>query len=734
MKTKLLLLLFSISSLFLKSQEKPNILFIIADDLGKYLPMYGDRQAQAPTIEKIGENGLIFDRAYSNFPVCGPSRASMLTGLYPETIFNETGKGYNNNDLKTHELADKILKQIVPDGKTLMNYLKTEGNYYVLGGGKIYHSAEKSQTNDYSKMINTSKLPAYSKNKKNKVIVEDHHYTEDYEHRDGYLANNLEKKIREYANGIIGDGKPLFMTMGLQKPHGPYAAPTHYFNDFPIDRTHINVTSFFDQPNDVLSTYTLSPAENILKNYKDVALNSENYVDIALGQRFSNLKPELQKKIVHGYYTCISFIDQQIKKVVDVLKEKGLYDNTIIIITSDHGYKLGHYDRLGKYSTHETDTSVPLIISGPGITSNTRTSSIAQLIDLFPTLCDLTSTPIPDWIQGTSLKPILSDPTQKVNQYSYTVVNKGGSWLGKSIINDEGIRYTKYVNKLTGDYIDPPGKSLSQELYDYSNEVYTADNKILDNEYAPFITNLSEAINSFFTTGNYAKVVKQNFVYEAEDAEISGKTAIVNCNTSSNQKHVKSITSGNNHAVTFNNIMIDEAGTYNMNLHYFSNSSRTFSTLINGNTSNYSIPKSGKWCYQGGTPAVKTISINLNRGMNTIKIYNIHSLDKIELDKVTISAKKVPLPISTTIQNQLPSKPQIAIYPNIVNKGEFIKLKNVTKFSIITLYNSNGQLVYKNTLKNSSSEEIPTSKLQAGLYFVKIINNKQIFNSKIMIK
>ncbi|MEX0274810.1 MAG: sulfatase-like hydrolase/transferase [Flavobacteriaceae bacterium] len=518
MKTKLLLCMafITVSYCALRAQgsEQPNVLFIIADDLGKYLPMYGDMQAYAPTIEEIGNNGLIFDRAYCNFPVCGPSRASMLTGIYPETIYGSTGLGYSNKDMKNYSKTKNALSSIDANAKPLLEYIKTQGGYFVLGGGKLYHDAESSKTKDFSNMVNTSSLPAYSKNVNNKVLVEDNHYFDDNEHRDGLLANTLANKIDAYANGSIGGGKPLFIAMGLQKPHGPYAAPVDYFEDFPVDRNDIVPTSFFDQPNDILSTYTFSPVENILKNYLDMELNGENYVDVSKGKRFSNLKPELQKKVVHAYYTCISFIDAQIKKVVDALKDNNLYDNTIIVLTSDHGYKLGHFDRLGKYSVHETDASVPLIISGPGVASGARTSSIAQLIDIYPTLCDLTETEIPSWCQGTSLRPVMSDPTNKVNRYAYTVVNKGGQWIGKSIIADDGVRYSRYVDKNNGNFIDPPGQSLSEEIYDYTDgNIYTANNRINDASYGTHSQKLNSAMDGFFTSGDYARIPETKTYY-----------------------------------------------------------------------------------------------------------------------------------------------------------------------------------------------------------------------------
>lgn len=250
--------------------------------------------------------------------------------------------------------------------------------------------------------------------------------------------------------------------------------------------------------------------------------------------------------------------------------------------------------------------------------------------------------------------------------------------------------------------------------------------------------NLNTGVNSikFFNSPIIDKIeivpaIKTS--YEAEEAQLAGTAAIGNCNTSSNNQLVKSILNGSNNSVTFNNVQTTEAGAYTIKVHYFSNNTRTFTIETNGVAVNHSVPRSGNWCYQGGSPSSKTFTINLNKGSNTIKIYNIHSLDRIEINKANSSSRIVDT-ITPSVKEELTPESKMVIYPNIVNRGEFINLKNVKSSSIVTIYNSSGQLVYKANNQTRNHQKIPTSRLRSGIYFIKIIDGKQTLNSKIIIK
>ncbi len=223
-----------------------------------------------------------------------------------------------------------------------------------------------------------------------------------------------------------------------------------------------------------------------------------------------------------------------------------------------------------------------------------------------------------------------------------------------------------------------------------------------------------------------------NLIYEAENATLSGNASVISCANASQELMVKEVSGSSQNAVTFSNVNIENEGSYKLHIHYISGTAKTASYSVNNESAQtVNTPATG-WCNQVTQAATKTVSIALNKGNNVIKIYNIGSLDKISLEKTDASsARKI---VNHSISSTTQEKSDIILYPNIVSRGEFVHLKNTNPSSTIAIYNSSGQLVYKNKTKNSSIEKIHTNKLRSGIYFIKVIDGKQTFNSKIIIK
>lgn len=224
-------------------------------------------------------------------------------------------------------------------------------------------------------------------------------------------------------------------------------------------------------------------------------------------------------------------------------------------------------------------------------------------------------------------------------------------------------------------------------------------------------------------------------IYEAEEAQLSGTVSVANCKTSSNKQHVNSIINGSTNAVTFNNIEVTETAAYKINIHYFSKTERYIAVQVDNITYHFNVPSSGNWCYEGGAPAVfTTYPITLEKGSHTIKIYNVHSLDKIEVNRYGSFARQASSSNDSIEEENIVKESKLVVYPSIASRGEFITLKNVQPSSIVTIFNSSGQLVYQSTNQKNNYQKIPTGKLRSGIYFIKVVDGKQTFNSKIVIQ
>lgn len=417
--------------------KKPNVMFIVCDDLNTHVSTSGYPHISTPAFDSLAVDGMTFRRAYCQYPVCGPSRASFLHGLYPQS----TGVLDNKSDIRD-----------VRPGTVSMPQRFKDSGYWTGAVGKVFHNEKMDHgevawdqvlrfENDEMPMVTplrekfeaehgsvtegkSRKLwrefyPTIATQTKNQKPGYGPTGLTDEQHKDGKNAKQISKWLAEKPNG----DKPFFMACGIQKPHGPFLAPDKYFEMYPKADLKFTPAS--------LEFWKTVPKIAQTKRYEgfDFEFGVEN--------------DPLRREYMQAYHACISFIDAQIGIVLKSLKASGQWDDTIVVLTSDHGYLLGEKFMWGKVMLFETCDRVPLVIRVPGQTKPGSTSNgLVELIDLFPTLAECCQIEPPPELQGRSLVPMFRDPTAVGKDLAYTVVTRGKD-LGKAI-RTERYHYTQW--------------------------------------------------------------------------------------------------------------------------------------------------------------------------------------------------------------------------------------------------------------------------------------------------
>lgn len=394
MLSRLLALSLIIASPVLAAEtDRQNVLFIITDDLNCNLGAYDHPMVKTPELDQLAREGVTFMNAYANFPQCGQSRASFMTGLYPI----QTGVTYHQ----------QRFREYLPDVITIPQHFMAHG-YTAARVGKLYHYDNPSDIGtdghddlpSWETRINPSGID--KKIEPDIITLQEGKYGgtmswlagpgEDEDHTDGMVATESIELLKQYAESE----QPFFLGVGFYKPHTPYVAPAKYWDLY--DRDSIVVP---EVPEGYLDT--LPPhARNSLTRVK-------NQVD---------LPHEIAQEAIQAYYATITFMDAQIGRVLDALKETGLAENTIVVFTSDHGYHMGEHGYYQKRTLFEHSAHVPLIIRAPGITpAGKRSTSIVEMIDFYQTLTDLAGIPEPpEFVLGQSMRSVLKQPEQAFRQ------------------------------------------------------------------------------------------------------------------------------------------------------------------------------------------------------------------------------------------------------------------------------------------------------------------------------
>jgi choline-sulfatase len=444
--------------------KKPNVLFLICDDLNCDLGCYGHPLVKSPNIDRLAECGVRFANAYCQYPLCGPSRASFMTGLYPDQTLVQRNAIY--------------IREHVPNVQTMSQMFRRNG-YFATRIGKIYHynvplhigTGGHDDPDSWDFTINPRGRDRDDENKIFSLRPGSFGGTlswlaadgTDDEQTDGIAAAEAARLLKQYA----ASDKRFFLAVGLYRPHTPYVAPKKYFDMYPRDK--IVVPSV---PEGYLDTLPVPARQSLVRKKEQV-----------------NLADDLARQAIQAYYASITFADAQLGKILNALDETGLADNTIVLFTSDHGYHMGEHGYYQKTTLFENATHVPLIIATPGMKTAGRVAkSPVEMVDFYPTLGELCGLAPPPSISGVSLAPALEDSAAMPRTSAFTQYANGYS------IRTPRYRYTEWgANGADGN-----------ELYDHETDTDELHNLASDPKHADAVAELSKLLRGRIATANIA--------------------------------------------------------------------------------------------------------------------------------------------------------------------------------------------------------------------------------------
>ncbi len=531
-------LLVVVAQLSAQKSTKPNVLFIAIDDLKPILGCYGDKLVKTPNIDRLAKMGTVFLNNQCQQAVCGPTRASLMTGMRPDVT-------------KIWDLKTKM-RDMNPDILTIPQYLISQG-YATSGVGKIYHPSCVDKKNDKeswsipyinaepSDYANNLGAPAYknyqSEAMKQRLADEtkkDDEATngdnkekggkkgrkskkeddgENTEGSRGPAVESLDLPDNAYEDGVIAllakkqiinlseEKRPFFMAVGFHKPHLPFVSPKKYWDMY--NREEMPLASFQQHAgNEVFIAYESSGE---LRNYSDIP----EFTTFSKSDLRAGLKSEKQKELVQGYYAAVSYVDAQLGIVLNTLDSLGTLNNTVIVLWGDHGWHLGDHDMWGKHTNFEQATRSPLIFVAPGMKPG-KSSSPTEHIDIFPTLCNLAGVPIPTQLEGKSLKPIMANNKAKVKEFAMSQyprkirkedMKKMGypdnKLMGYSMRNDR-YRYTLWMRDFTSKQAFDESKVYAIEMYDYVKDPLEKVNVAKESSYASVAKDINNKMLEFF--------------------------------------------------------------------------------------------------------------------------------------------------------------------------------------------------------------------------------------------
>ena len=431
--------------------KKKNILFIMVDDLRPELNIYGENKISSPHIDALATSGVVFNRAYSNVPVCGASRASLLTGIRPTS--------------KRFLRYNASIKKETPNALNLVKHLKNEG-YTTISNNKITHLKYDIEEWDEEWYPSSKKWRNYIS--KENILLESngkHGYAyespdvDDDAYNDGETAN---KSIQDLKN-LKATGKPFFLAVGFVKPHLPFNAPKKYWDLYDSKKIELPKNNQFQA--------------NVPNRARHLWGELRYYKDIPKKGQVSN---EMAKKLIHGYYASVSYVDAQVGKLIKGLDDLGMRENTTIILVGDHGWSLMEHGLWVKHSNFEVALQVPLIISDSDIQKNKKTNSIAELVDLYPSICDLANISKPAHLEGNSLTNALQNPSKIFKNKAYARYQKGETLIADNFF------YTEWqIND----------KTIAKMLYDHNTDPDENRNLAIEDRYKTVIDSLSNILN-----------------------------------------------------------------------------------------------------------------------------------------------------------------------------------------------------------------------------------------------
>ncbi len=422
--------------------RRMNMLFLISDDLNNVLGCYGHSEIHTPNIDRFAERSLKFERAYCQFPLCNPSRSSMMTGLYPD---------------ETRVLNNKALfRDRYPDIETMPQWFQRHG-YTAARVGKLFHYGVPRQIGtdglddptSWDRVVNPRGRDVDDEDKIFSLRPGQFGGTlswlaaegADEEQTDGIAATETIRLMEEYRE------QPFFLGVGFYRPHTPFVAPKKYFDLYPLDS--IEALPFPEVREPAAAFVNAKPEQRTMTGRQ-------------------------RQEATQAYYASITFLDAQVGRVLDALERLGLADDTVVAFTSDHGYHLGEHGLWQKRSLFEESARVPLLLSMPGMrTAGQSTERLAELVDLYPTFADCCGLPVPDHVSGVTLKPLMENLSAPTKDVALTMDTRHVQENGKRVefkgysIRTDRWRYTEW-----------DGGARGAELYDHDTDTQEQTNLV----------------------------------------------------------------------------------------------------------------------------------------------------------------------------------------------------------------------------------------------------------------
>lgn len=457
--------------------RRPNVLFIVCDDLNtQAIGAYGSTVCKTPNIDKLAARGVKFDRAYCQWPLCGPSRNSFLSGKRPDGRFPMQG----------------YLKAHVADVTFLPEHFRNNG-YFTARVGKIFHAStilngaknwEDPACWDVSEVGGTKIDPCgyavwfathpkcFPANPELHEITADHANLNTagnpgYDYFMEYAAlnvsdeetidGNIAKRITELMEQAKKGDKPFFLAAGFRRPHLMWVAPKKYFDMYPPEKIEL----------------PKEPADDLADIPK-----------LALTRGAPKMTDDQRRKAIASYYACVSYVDAQLGVLTDALDRLALADNTIVVFTSDHGWHLGQHGLWGKVTLFQESARVPLIVRAPAVTTTGGASPRSvEMLDIYPTLCALAGIAPPEGLDGLDLSAQLKNPQSPRDRPAFSIVRKGKQW-GRAVYTERH-RYTEWGE----------GASDGVELYDHERDPREHHNVARDPAHAELLKKLKAQLD-----------------------------------------------------------------------------------------------------------------------------------------------------------------------------------------------------------------------------------------------
>jgi len=440
---------------------KPNILLIAIDDLNDWIGCLGGHpQAKTPNIDRLAARGVLFSNAHCQSPVCNPSRASMMTSLYPAT----TGIYFLNPDLDASAVARKNV--------LLPRRFEKEG-YHVSGAGKLFHGNQnKKYLPNYA-----GSFGGFGPRPPKKLSPFPGHPLWDWGAFPETDEQMPDHKIAAWGVAELRKTheKPFFLATGFYRPHVPQFAPQKWFDMYPLDSLKLPAVM-----------------ENDLEDLSKYAINLTRLKHVSPTHEWV-LKNEQWKPLVQSYLACVSFVDHQVGRVLAALDKSPYQDNTFIVLYTDHGFHLGEKERWAKRSLWEDGTRVPMIIAGPGVAEGKVCRKPVQLLDIYPTLLSLAGLKGDLQLEGHSMAPLLADP-----EANWPHMARSSFGPGNYAIRSERYRYIHY-NDGTEEFYDH-----ATDPHEWKNLARASDLATLIDKHRQFLPRTSHQVLGNRSTGHSA--------------------------------------------------------------------------------------------------------------------------------------------------------------------------------------------------------------------------------------